>query len=54
MRSLSTTWRWRPTDRTAKIHEDQEKAAEPAKALGFVAVAAGSGEPTSSSPSALT
>lgn len=31
-------------DRTAKIHEDQEKAAEPAKALGFVAVAAGSGE----------
>ena len=27
-----------------KIHEDQEKAAEPAKALGFVAVAAGSGE----------
>ena len=31
-------------DRTAKIHEDQEKAVEPAKALGFVAVAAGSGE----------
>ncbi len=31
-------------DRTAKIHEDQEKAAEPTKALGFVAVAAGSGE----------
>ena len=31
-------------DRTAKIHEDQEKAAEPVKALGFVAVAAGSGE----------
>lgn len=31
-------------DRTAKIHEDQEKSAEPAKALGFVAVAAGSGE----------
>lgn len=32
-------------DRTAKIHEDQEpKAAEPAKELGFVAVAAGSGE----------
>ena len=32
-------------DRTAKIHEDQDaKAAEPAKELGFVAVAAGSGE----------
>ena len=33
-------------DRTAKIHEDQDAAAaaEPAKALGFVAVAAGSGE----------
>ena len=31
-------------DRTAKIHEDQQKASEPAKPLGFVAVAAGSGE----------
>ena len=32
-------------DRTAKIHADQDAAAsEPAKALGFVAVAAGSGE----------
>lgn len=31
-------------DRTAKIHADQEAAAEPAKALGYVAVAAGSGE----------
>ena len=32
-------------DRTAKIHEDQDaKPAEPAKPLGFVAVAAGSGE----------
>lgn len=32
-------------DRTAKIHEDQDaEAAEPAKELGFVAVAAGSGE----------
>ena len=32
-------------DRTVKIHEDQDaKAAEPAKELGFVAVAAGSGE----------
>lgn len=31
-------------DRTAKIHEDQEKAADPAKALALVAVAAGSGE----------
>lgn len=31
-------------ERTAKIHADQEAAAEPAKPLGFVAVAAGSGE----------
>ncbi len=32
-------------ERTAKIHEDEDAApAEPAKALGFVAVAAGSGE----------
>ena len=32
-------------ERTAKIHEDQDAApAEPAKPLGFVAVAAGSGE----------
>ncbi|HIU04317.1 MAG TPA: DAK2 domain-containing protein [Candidatus Coprousia avicola] len=31
-------------DRTAKIHADQEAAAEPAKPLGYVAVAAGSGE----------
>lgn len=32
-------------ERTAKIHADQEQeATEPAKALGFVAVAAGSGE----------
>ena len=31
-------------ERTAKIHADQEVAAEPAKPLGFVAVAAGSGE----------
>ena len=31
-------------DRTAKIHEDQDAKAEPAKPLGFVAVAAGSGE----------
>lgn len=31
-------------ERTAKIHADQEAASEPAKPLGFVAVAAGSGE----------
>ena len=31
-------------ERTAKIHADQQAAAEPAKPLGFVAVAAGSGE----------
>ena len=31
-------------ERTAKIHADEETAGEPAKALGFVAVAAGSGE----------
>ena len=31
-------------ERTAKIHADQDAAVEPAKALGFVAVAAGSGE----------
>lgn len=31
-------------ERTAKIHADQEAAAESAKPLGFVAVAAGSGE----------
>lgn len=31
-------------ERTAKIHADQDGAAEPAKPLGFVAVAAGSGE----------
>ena len=31
-------------ERTAKIHADQEAAPEPAKPLGFVAVAAGSGE----------
>lgn len=31
-------------ERTAKIHADQEAAVEPAKPLGFVAVAAGSGE----------
>ena len=31
-------------DRTAKIHADEEAAAEPAKPLGYVAVAAGSGE----------
>ena len=31
-------------ERTAKIHADQDAAAEPAKPLGFVAVAAGSGE----------
>lgn len=31
-------------ERTAKIHADEEAAAEPAKPLGFVAVAAGSGE----------
>lgn len=31
-------------ERTAKIHADQEAAAEPAKPLGFVAVTAGSGE----------
>ena len=31
-------------DRTAKIHEDQDAKREPAKPLGFVAVAAGSGE----------
>ncbi|MBS7157989.1 MAG: DAK2 domain-containing protein [Collinsella sp.] len=31
-------------ERTAKIHADQETASEPAKPLGFVAVAAGSGE----------
>ena len=31
-------------ERTAKIHADQEADAEPAKPLGFVAVAAGSGE----------
>ncbi len=31
-------------ERTVKIHADQEAAAEPAKPLGFVAVAAGSGE----------
>lgn len=31
-------------ERTAKIHADQEASAEPAKPLGFVAVAAGSGE----------
>ncbi len=31
-------------ERTAKIHADQEAAAEPAKPLGFVAVSAGSGE----------
>ena len=31
-------------ERTAKIHADQEGAAEPPKALGFVAVAAGSGQ----------
>ena len=31
-------------ERTAKIHADQEEAAEPPKALGFVAVAAGSGQ----------
>ena len=30
--------------RTAKIHADQQAASEPAKPLGFVAVAAGSGE----------
>ena len=31
-------------ERTAKIHADQEAAPEPPKALGFVAVAAGSGQ----------
>ncbi len=31
-------------ERTAKIHADEEAASEPAKPLGFVAVAAGSGE----------
>ena len=31
-------------DRTAKIHANQDKPAEPTKPLGFVAVAAGSGE----------
>ena len=31
-------------ERTAKIHADQDASAEPAKPLGFVAVAAGSGE----------
>lgn len=31
-------------ERTAKIHADQEAASEPVKPLGFVAVAAGSGE----------
>ena len=31
-------------ERTAKIHADQDAPAEPAKPLGFVAVAAGSGE----------
>ena len=31
-------------ERTAKIHADQDAASEPAKPLGFVAVAAGSGE----------
>ncbi len=31
-------------DRIAKIHADEEAAAEPAKPLGYVAVAAGSGE----------
>ncbi|MDO4436638.1 MAG: DAK2 domain-containing protein [Coriobacteriaceae bacterium] len=31
-------------ERTAKIHADQDEATEPAKAIGFVAVAAGSGQ----------
>ena len=31
-------------ERTAKIHEDEAAASEPAKPLGYVAVAAGSGE----------
>ena len=41
-------------ERTAKIHADQDAAVEPPKALGFVAVAAGSGEAEILSPSAST